>query len=271
MSLILDALSRAERDKRRDLAPDLLAQPQHEPSLSSRRWLVPGAIAIALLLAMVLWFLLSHDDEGAAVTPIQVPPVELSATGTETAVRRREAPEAVPVDVTEPAPETLSEAVRALYETADAQDETQGREATRMTHSGQVSTPVSVARATAEPAASKAMVPDDVPEPVEELVDLEQVLRDVRIAAANKGLTAHETPLLAEQSKQFRDRVPTLMYLRHDFDALGQSTVLINGQTLRVGQSSRGVELREVLVDSVILRFDGTDFRLRALNSWVNL
>jgi len=103
-------------------------------------------------------------------------------------------------------------------------------------------------------------------------VDLEQVLREVRRASANDSLSEHPVPVLESLSQQFRDRVPTLMYLRHDYAGdQGSSSVLINGESLRVGQRTRSVQVVEILPDSVILRFDGRDFRLRALNSWINL
>lgn len=105
----------------------------------------------------------------------------------------------------------------------------------------------------------------------EEPVDLERALRRARAEVAASRLADHPVPLLQSLTKQYRDRVPTLMYLRHDYNPTGTSTVLINGEDLRVGGRSRNVEVREILADSVILRFEGRDFRLRALNSWVNL
>lgn len=102
-------------------------------------------------------------------------------------------------------------------------------------------------------------------------VDLERILRRARAEEAAAKLSEHPAPLLQTLSKQYRDRVPTLMYLRHDYNPAGNSTVLINSATLGVGDRSRGVEVREILADSVILGFEDREFRLRALNSWVNL
>jgi hypothetical protein len=47
--------------------------------------------------------------------------------------------------------------------------------------------------------------------------------------------------------------------------------VVINGKTLRTGASAAGVKVEEILPDSVVLEVKGNRFRLRALNSWVNL
>jgi len=102
-------------------------------------------------------------------------------------------------------------------------------------------------------------------------VDLRELLRRVQDEAQDEALEPHPAPLFSDLSQRFRDQVPTLMYLRHDYRNNGASTVTINGEQLREGQRSRGVQVVEILRDSVILRFDAQDFRLRALNSWVNL
>ena len=47
--------------------------------------------------------------------------------------------------------------------------------------------------------------------------------------------------------------------------------MVINGKTLRAGASAGGIKVEEILPDSVVLEVKGTRFRLRALNSWVNL
>tara|TARA_R110002073_G_scaffold100837_6_gene229328 strand:+ start:338 stop:1207 length:870 start_codon:yes stop_codon:yes gene_type:complete len=93
----------------------------------------------------------------------------------------------------------------------------------------------------------------------------EQALEDVRLAE-------HPAPFLGELSQQRKDAIPTLMYLQHDYRQDGGSSVAINGQQASAGQSvGRGVRVEEVLPDSVVLSHDGEQFRLRALNSWVNL
>jgi type II secretory pathway component PulC len=46
----------------------------------------------------------------------------------------------------------------------------------------------------------------------------------------------------------------------------------MNSKTLKVGGNPvNGVKIEEILPDSVVLSYQGTQFRLRALNSWVNL
>mgnify|MGYP003845772661 FL=1 len=50
------------------------------------------------------------------------------------------------------------------------------------------------------------------------------------------------------------------------------SSVTLNGKAVKLGGSPlAGLKVDEILPDSVILTYRGTQFRLRALNSWVNL
>ena len=157
-----------------------------------------------------------------------------------------------------------SEAARQSNDSVATRQEADSREAPTPQDSG--SAQQSVAQSES-PRASSDAAPN-----AEEELDVEAILRQVqREAAAVEVVDDHPVPLLADQSKQFRDSVPTLMYLRHDYQGSRNSTVYINGESLRVGQRTRNVEVREILPDFVVLRFQGTEFRLRALNSWVNL
>ncbi|MBK6740148.1 MAG: general secretion pathway protein GspB [Haliea sp.] len=80
-------------------------------------------------------------------------------------------------------------------------------------------------------------------------------------------------PFLIDLSQQVKDSIPTVYYLRHDYsNNASLSTVVLNSKTLSVGGSPvPGMKIEEILPDSVVLNYQGTQFRLRALNSWVNL
>lgn len=106
----------------------------------------------------------------------------------------------------------------------------------------------------------------------EQALDLEAMLARAREEMAREGAGDHPAPFLGDLSQQRKDAIPTLLYSGHDYRAGEGSSVLINGETARVGQSvAAGVRVAEILPDSVVLNHDGRDFRLQALNSWVNL
>ena len=102
-------------------------------------------------------------------------------------------------------------------------------------------------------------------------VDLAKAMEKAARELGESTLTPHPVPLLESLSQQQKDRVPTLVYTNHDYNAQGASTVELNGKRLVAGQRTDGVEVEEILSDSVILSLQGTRFRLKALNTWVNL
>ncbi len=102
-------------------------------------------------------------------------------------------------------------------------------------------------------------------------VNTDEVLRRAQAAIGEERLTEYPAPLLESLSQQQKDRIPTLMYRQHDWSSTGESRVLLNGQRLKAGDQHDGFKVQAILRDSVILEWGGTTFRLRALNSWINL
>ncbi|MAT93001.1 MAG: hypothetical protein CME59_10415 [Halioglobus sp.] len=107
----------------------------------------------------------------------------------------------------------------------------------------------------------------------EEPVDIEDILLRAREEMHTERLVEHPAPFIAELSQQAKDEIPTIFYRQHDYsDNAAQSRVILNNKTLAVGGSpAPGLKIDEILPDSVVLSFRGRQFRLRALNSWVNL
>jgi hypothetical protein len=107
----------------------------------------------------------------------------------------------------------------------------------------------------------------------EEPIDIEKMVVEAREELENASLAEHSAPFIAELSQQTKDSIPTIFYERHDYSGNpAQSNVVLNGKKLKVGGSpAGGVKVEEILSDSVVLNHRGTQFRLRALNSWINL
>lgn len=343
MSLILDALTRAERDKT-DAAtlssastPDSPAAsnttpasepatsavlggtvpaptPAHSPSRASP-WIRLGIVAAVLIMLFVMTFgayrfLTSGpkletvevqeradavDDavtgtrvSGAAALPVlrnvkEASPISTAydpAASSGAGVKEREAAVAalyaderrreIANSDSRMAPElalNASELAKRDESSAKLSSDVESASASSVEASRDAATAESLVQSEAE----EADIADRGVAPPEEVIDLDRVLREIRAEAAAAELEPNPVPVLDRLSKQFRDSVPTLMYLRHDFNPSGVSTVLINGAELREGGRSRGVEVRRILPDSAIFRFEGREFRLRALNSWVNL
>lgn len=152
----------------------------------------------------------------------------------------------------------------ALYESARAQS---------------VTTAPASPRTAAAPASPPATASAD-PRPKSAEPEALDIKRLVQAAQAElefaqeqaQPVQEHSAPFIAELSQAGKDAIPTLIYSGHDYAGGPESAVMINNKRLRVGGSAgAGVKVEEILENSVVLSHRGTLFRLRALNSWVNL
>ena len=168
---------------------------------------------------------------------------------------------------------------------SDAANPVGGSRAAIVTADDQVA---GVPPAEAEDGASAAPVTDDnrselpadsvgfaedsaAPEP-EQSMDIADLLEKAQRELGKSALEPHPAPMLEDLSQQTKNAIPSIMYQRHDWSGLGStSSVILNGTALNEGQRVGAITVREILSDSVILAWRETEFRLRALNSWVNL
>ena len=102
-------------------------------------------------------------------------------------------------------------------------------------------------------------------------IDLANVIQRAVVEMGEGALEPHPAVLLENLSQQFKNKLPTISYDSHDFSVDLEPSVTLNGVVLREGEKVGLFEVRDILRDSVILRFDDTDFRLKALNTWLNL
>jgi hypothetical protein len=116
------------------------------------------------------------------------------------------------------------------------------------------------------PATSSSSSPSIAP-PIDLVAAIERAAREV----GEPSLVPHPTVLLENLSQQQKDQIPTIVYTEHIYAEGAAPLVELNRQRLRPGQRTGAVTVEDILVDSVILRVNGVSFRLRALNTWVNL
>ena len=265
MSLILDALNRSRREE--DTVPGLATQHYAEPPPGQAGWrrMLPWA-GLCVALAVIAWLLL-RDAPGAApaTTPENPAPAATVDRDTRPAVRpaaRPAPPASVPTAAPGPVPEPRparppappDPEVAALYRQPSEQPAPDG------------------AVNAAEPEADQTVAPP-APAPREEAVDIAKLVEQAESELKNRELDEHAAPFLVELSQHTKDQIPTIFYQRHDYAGDSKrSTVVLNGKQLEVGGTAApGVKVVEILPDSVVLSHDGREFRLRALNSWINL
>jgi hypothetical protein len=116
------------------------------------------------------------------------------------------------------------------------------------------------------PATFSSSSPSIAP-PIDLVAAIERAAREV----GEPSLVPHPTVLLENLSQQQKDQIPTIVYAEHVYAEGAAPLVELNGQRLRPGQRTGAITVEDILVDSVILRVNGVSFRLRALNTWVNL
>lgn len=293
MSLILDALNRSESERRGSgEIPGLATEHFSEPSLEGRGLAayLPW-VGMAIALAIIGWLLLDRPGSEAGANERSISATEPTVATAPVVDQKRvpaknasESPppaaavrvaEAVPVkrpSVSAP-PESRDRntkvnassdpAVAALYRQAPA----------AAAAINQVEDGVTEARTPAKKSDPDALAKAPVVASPSEPLDIEAVLESAQKEMENARLAEHPAPFIEDLSQQRKDAIPTLMYSIHNFSGkAGQSSVMINGKSLRAGSAvGKGVRLEEILPESIVLSYQGEQFRLRALNSWVNL
>lgn len=277
VSLILDALNRSRGEL--DQVPTLGTRHDYaDRRLPVRMWGLLVVLALAfLVIAWLLW------DRAASPPASADVPQAVSQQGKDE-VHRAELPSVPPVVTAKasaapppeqkPAPKMLDQAVAPAAATVQPSPGGSSPDVTALYSA----TPAAAAVPDAQKPATQvtpAKEPARMAEPSvdEQGLDIEQLVRKAEDELENARLAEHPAPFITDLSQQTKDAIPSIFYERHDYSGRpGQSTVVLNGKELKAGGSpASGVKVIEILSDSVVLDYRGTQFRLRALNSWVNL
>ncbi|MEN0036727.1 MAG: hypothetical protein AAGC78_06650 [Cellvibrio sp.] len=288
MSLILDALNRAENErKNQNAVPDLNTShsPREFNSGSGERrtlwWILGGVLALLIIIAVL--FLLFRpavltqpvQEKSAAVQqPVAAPSVEqkpaavvsnkaVIKTATQNPVSDP-APAEVPVVEAAPKATAPSAAVESLYASEDA-------------------TPV----ATVDAGVNELYAAEAATTASETIVDPFNGAGDV--GGVGNSAVASVAPVEQAPPRTYdsitnipdfnslpwnmRQRVPTISYARHNYLAGGISSVVINNQTTGVGNiiGTGQFVVQEIYVDGVVLKHGDIVFKLRALTGWINM
>ncbi len=71
---------------------------------------------------------------------------------------------------------------------------------------------------------------------------------------------------------EVQEAIPTLTYTEHNFQPNNQGHIVINGSRLkRGGRLTQEIMVDNILEDGVILRYKAHGFKLQALSSWINM
>jgi len=279
VSLILDALNRSRANT--DQVPDLATQHYVENNAGSRRGrqYVPWLALLAALL-VIGWLVLDRIQPQPSVVETTIMPAPIPIQPPETHAPQAAASVSAPVPDAIEARDSSPVRARPVKKLTVVEDATVAQ--TQVREGGSAVADLYRQRPAPAPVAASATIKPAVRPAVEDVVeaareeqpiDIEQMVLKARNELENARLEEHSAPFIADLSQQTKDGIPTIFYERHDYsDEQSQSSVVCNGKTLKVGGSpAAGVKVDEILPDSVVLSYRGTQFRLRALNSWINL
>ena len=288
MSLILDALNRSRQDK--DSVPNLATHHTFDKMASGKRQYLPW-VAFSVAVVIIGWLVIGRlfatpvsDIEVGAPTE-QVSKNIITASESNSTEVKEDA--AVEEPLVQPVADSQTSEPVAVAPVANNPEPDIVTIAVAMEATTSISAPVVENPAVAQLYQNRNVM-DDAAAPQrtssaaldlyadsgnEEPIDIARVLQSAREEMKDATLDEHPVPLLSALSQQVKDDIPTLYYQRHDYsNNTSISTVVMNSKTLKVGGNPvNGVKIEEILPDSVVLSYQGTQFRLRALNSWVNL
>ena len=78
-------------------------------------------------------------------------------------------------------------------------------------------------------------------------------------------------PELNDLPSNILEKIPTLKYSEHNYNQNGGS-VVVNGTVKHVNDElAKGVVIDKILSDGIILHFENYSFKMRALNTWINM
>lgn len=244
MSLLLDALNKADEErKRNESAPGIssnhnAASPHSDHTRSILVIVAIIVIGLIILLASVYWL-------GKQTSSAPAPATEITS-----------AKLAEPAQKVAPKTQTFPQTTK------------------------QSTTQASTAAVTSQAPANSANTAETAPE--ENVADLYQQNDSANIEAQNSNSQTDTTnPTSINQFanlQEIRDlpnnvleRIPSLNYTEHNYNANG-GNVVINGNVRHPNdQLANGLVIDKILQDGMILHFENYAFKMRALNSWVNM
>jgi cytoskeletal protein RodZ len=249
MSLLLDALNRADQERKRNEATPGIDS-NHEQRVDDeprqKPILLITAIVIGLfILAALVYWLGQRSATPTATTATNSTSSAVKNTVANNAAKKVPSNIEKTVEVTEPTPEVENapvpdESVTNLYQQTQVPD---------------TNTAITISTPQQEPEQTPDAAPPAAPTST----------NPISIAQYTNMPELHNLP------KDMLEKVPTLTYSEHHYDG-DNSNVKINGHIFHVNdQIANGIVIDRILEDGMILNIENHPFKMRAMNSWINM
>lgn len=295
MSLILDALNKADREREPAPAvpsithPYVGSGPAAQAALPSWVFALVGALAVSVVVMLVLLFKLTGNS---ASYPQEAPQQEVPQQELPQTERVKPAPEANAnrelhavsqeqpfgqypvageVNAVKPEPTQVAAPRDPEPVAADAVAHLYGQGVQAAPNKVRQSEPAERA------AASAVKLPAPKTDPLVDDAELAALWREAQQETAPPAVPAANTdgygqlPYLYQLPESFQERIPTLMYQNHIYTARA-SAVIINGATYKVGDRlAEQLKVEAITEEDLVLSYMDKPFKLAALSSWVKM
>ena len=257
MSLILDALNRADRERSEEnnqINLHASQSPSTQHTSPVRRWIIEGVIIVLAIAAFAYsqWKPTSDTPQSATVKTDRE-----SSAPIKTAPIKQETMTQAVIETTEQAEPNTSQS--SVTNTEKVIDKPTNHKAIASLYKTQSEIKEKTIQ---KPAQTKAK-PETQPTP-KPVVKPEPPID-------NTQFILQQIPLITQMPSRFQRTVPSINYEVHMYAEGGKGFVTINGSVLKTGAViDPGLRVIAILEDSVVLEFNNQQFRLPALNSWVN-
>ncbi len=267
MSLILDALNRADQERSQENnAPILSSSPVTPPQSSRpiRRWLIEGVIIfLAILIFVYSLFFHSSPAQESVITGKNI---EANNAARQTPVKpiadsKRSIKPKPPADKSS----NIQQATTVAAEKPTVLKTTQSNISTKKVKPPATNTAI----ASLYQQQTDSSTDEKLAAPKTKL----QTITTTSSQPIDNGQSIlQKIPLLVQMSSRFQQSVPTIDYSVHVYsDSENAGFVNLNGSIRKIGSKiAPGLVVIAILKDSVVLDYNGTQFRLLALNSWMN-
>lgn len=293
MSLILDAINRAEKDRTDQPLPHGL-HPDQSPDEKKRviPWTIIAffmACLMLLLAAVFFWYSVNKttDNNLPAVEKIVVektveeqavvkPPVTQKSTAVELE-RVGDTANMVKLKPVQSSRKEVSSAITSLYE-KQAKEASQPKPSPVKAVKKVKTTEEDLLIEEAQRLANEALVEELLAKKNREERE-EKLLKAAKTMQLNQPSKAPQqaedlnVPLLWDLSTQVQSTIPSLEYSDHQFSRTQSANnfIVINGRRVQEGSEvASGVTLKVIRSGHSVFSFQGREFKLNALNSWVN-
>ncbi len=271
MSLILDALNKADNERNHGDTPSLQSKHDGQVSDSHRhaKILYGLVTALCILAVLVLYLLLRSDDTPKQAAP-QLP------THSETSPRQNTAS-------SEPSPryqQMKQETIAKQYAKAPSEPD---NSTTTVNEPPQAATSKNIKASPKEAVKTHTLTTKDLAsvEKIAAIYEQSKLPEKVKPTptpapkAKPKAPTLADFPLLAyigDVPYSQQKLIPTIMYSDHQYSPGGASSVTLNKSTYSKGQQiGSQLFLEEIVEDGIVVRHRTLRFKMMAFNSWINM